>query len=112
MAGPSNQLAFAASQAAASAYPPKYNPVFICGGVGLGKTHLLHAIGHTQLKLRPDARIAYISSERFMNESESYVDAGHHQYERNATVKAIPAHLIIDSRHRRWYPFGMALPGM
>src|SRR5690348_5615366 len=50
VAGPSNQLAFAASQAAASSYPPKYNPVFICGGVGLGKTHLLHAIGHQQLE--------------------------------------------------------------
>jgi chromosomal replication initiator protein len=72
VAGPSNQLAFAASQAAASAYPPKYNPVFICGGVGLGKTHLLHAIGRTQLALRPNARIVYISSERFMNE---YVNA-------------------------------------
>src|SRR5437016_3092352 len=68
VAGPSNQLAFAASQAAASSYPPKYNPVFICGGVGLGKTHLLHAIGHQQLKHRPTSRIVYISSERFMNE--------------------------------------------
>ena len=72
VAGPSNQLAFAASQAAASTYPPKYNPVFLCGGVGLGKTHLLHAIGHTQLSIRPGARIIYISSERFMNE---YVNA-------------------------------------
>ncbi len=72
VSGPSNQLAFAASQAAGSAYPPRYNPVFICGGVGLGKTHLLHAIGHTQHALRPDARIVYISSERFMNE---YVNA-------------------------------------
>ena len=68
VAGPSNQLAFAASQAASSSYPPKYNPVFICGGVGLGKTHLLHAIGHQQLANRPGARIVYISSERFMNE--------------------------------------------
>ena len=55
VAGPSNQLAFAASQAAASSYPPKYNPVFICGGVGLGKTHLLHSIGHQQLANRPGA---------------------------------------------------------
>jgi chromosomal replication initiator protein len=72
VAGPSNQLAFAASQAAANAYPPKYNPVFICGGVGLGKTHLLHAIGRAQVSLRPGARIVYISSERFMNE---YINA-------------------------------------
>jgi chromosomal replication initiator protein len=68
VAGPSNQLAYAASHAAASTYPPKYNPVFICGGVGLGKTHLLHAIGHVVAKNRPGARILYISGEQFMNE--------------------------------------------
>ena len=68
VAGPSNQLAFAASQAAGSAYPPKYNPVFICGGVGLGKTHLLHAIGHQHAAMRPGARIVFISAEKFMNE--------------------------------------------
>lgn len=68
VAGPSNQLAFAAAQAAASSYPPKYNPVFICGGVGLGKTHLLHAIGHHVRGDHPGARILYISGERFMNE--------------------------------------------
>ncbi len=72
VAGPSNQLAFAASQAAASSFPPKYNPVFICGGAGLGKTHLLHAIGHRHLSIRPESRVVYLSSERFMNE---YVNA-------------------------------------
>jgi len=76
VAGPSNQLAFAASQAAANAYPPKYNPVFICGGVGLGKTHLLHAIGRAQVALRPGARIVYISSERFMNEYVNAIRSG------------------------------------
>ncbi|MFZ5443089.1 MAG: FAD-binding protein [Myxococcota bacterium] len=49
--------------------------------------------------------------KRFMNESESYVDAGHHQYERNRTVEAIPAWQIMDSRHRAHYPFGPAMPG-
>jgi chromosomal replication initiator protein len=68
VAGPSNQLAYAASQAASSTYPPKYNPVFICGGAGLGKTHLLHAIGTEIQRRRPDARIGYLSAERFMNE--------------------------------------------
>jgi len=68
VAGPSNQLAFAAAQSCANSYPPKYNPVFICGGVGLGKTHLLHAIGHQILKTRPNSRLCYISGERFMNE--------------------------------------------
>ena len=72
VAGPSNQLAFAASQAAASSFPPKYNPVFLCGGAGLGKTHLLHAIGHRHLSIRPESRVVYLSSERFMNE---YVNA-------------------------------------
>jgi chromosomal replication initiator protein len=76
VAGPSNQLAFAASQAAGSTYPPKYNPVFICGGVGLGKTHLLHAIGHTHLAMRPGARIVYISSEKFMNEYVNAIRSG------------------------------------
>ncbi|MGE3548021.1 MAG: chromosomal replication initiator protein DnaA, partial [Kofleriaceae bacterium] len=84
VAGPSNQLAFAASQAAASSYPPKYNPVFICGGVGLGKTHLLHAIGHQQLANRPGARIVYLSSERFMNEYVQAIRTGRmHEFRRN-----------------------------
>ena len=67
VAGPSNQLAFAASQAAASSYPPKYNPVFICGGVGLGKTHLLHAIGHQQLA-QPPRRAHRLHLERAVHE--------------------------------------------
>jgi chromosomal replication initiator protein len=84
VAGPSNQLAFAASQAAASSYPPKYNPVFICGGVGLGKTHLLHAIGHQQLNNRPGSRIVYLSSERFMNEYVQAIRTGKmHEFRRN-----------------------------
>jgi chromosomal replication initiator protein len=84
VAGPSNQLAFAASQAAASSYPPKYNPVFVCGGVGLGKTHLLHAIGHQQLANRPGARIVYISAERFMNEFVHMIRVGKmHEFRRN-----------------------------
>jgi chromosomal replication initiator protein len=84
VAGPSNQLAFAASQAAASSYPPKYNPVFICGGVGLGKTHLLHSIGHQQLANRPGARIVYLSSERFMNEYVHSIRTGRmHEFRRN-----------------------------
>jgi len=84
VAGPSNQLAFAASQAAASSYPPKYNPVFLCGGVGLGKTHLLHSIGHQQLANRPRARIVYLSSERFMNEYVQAIRTGRmHEFRRN-----------------------------
>ncbi len=96
VAGPSNQLAFAASQAAASTYPPKYNPVFICGGVGLGKTHLLHAIGHMQIALRPGARVVYLSSERFMNEYVNAIRAGRMHDFRRRYREGIDVLLIDD----------------
>ena len=91
VAGPSNQLAFAAAQASASSYPPKYNPVFVCGGVGLGKTHLLHAIGHHILRTRPAAKLCYISGERFMNEyvhaiRTNQMHAFRHRYRENCDV--------------------------
>lgn len=66
--GPSNQLAYAAACAVAELPAAKYNPLFIYGGVGLGKTHLLCAIGHEILRCKPASRIVYLSSERFMNE--------------------------------------------
>jgi len=66
--GSSNQFAHAASQAVAQSKSRTYNPLFIYGGVGLGKTHLLHAIGHRFMETNPGARISYISSETFMNE--------------------------------------------
>ena len=59
----------------------------------------------------PHCFIVASDGKRFMNESESYVDAGHHQYERHREVPAIPAWQIMDSRHRAYYPFGMAMPG-
>lgn len=66
--GPSNQLAHAASMAAASSPGRRYNPLFIYGGVGLGKTHLVNAIGHRIVQDKPGARILYLSAERFTNE--------------------------------------------
>jgi len=64
--GKSNQLAKAASMQVAENPGSAYNPLFFYGGVGLGKTHLMHAVGNMMLKHKPDARITYIHSERFV----------------------------------------------
>jgi chromosomal replication initiator protein len=66
--GPSNQFAHAACRAVAEAPSRSYNPLFIYGGVGLGKTHLMHAVGQYVLQHDHSLKLTYISSERFMNE--------------------------------------------
>jgi chromosomal replication initiator protein len=66
--GSSNQFAQAACQAVAELPSKAYNPLFIYGGVGLGKTHLLHAVGYQSAKLFPGMIVVYITSERFTNE--------------------------------------------
>ncbi len=66
--GPSNQFAHAAAKAAADAPGRAYNPLFIYSGVGLGKTHLINAIGHHVQSRSPKMKVAYLSSEQFTNE--------------------------------------------
>ena len=66
--GSCNQFAHAASLAVAEAPGKTYNPLYLYGGVGLGKTHLMHACGHAIKQRNPHLRLSYLSSERFMNE--------------------------------------------
>ena len=66
--GSSNQFAHAAARAVAESPSRSYNPLFLYGGVGLGKTHLMHAIAQEVQRLNPDARVLYLSAERFLND--------------------------------------------
>ena len=68
VSGSSNQFAYAAAMAVANNPATTYNPLFIYGGVGLGKTHLVNAIGNAILNKSPQMRICYYTSEKFMNE--------------------------------------------
>ncbi len=71
--GSCNEFAHAAAQAVASTPAKSYNPLYIYGGVGMGKTHLMHAIGQQLLAAYPDMRVVYVSAEEFMNEMISSI---------------------------------------
>jgi chromosomal replication initiator protein len=95
--GGNNQLAAAACQRVASSPATAYNPLFIWGGTGLGKTHLMHAIGHSIRERFPDKEIAYVPSEQFTNEMIAAIQGGRtaHFRERYRRIDV----LLVDDVH-------------
>jgi chromosomal replication initiator protein len=102
--GSCNQFAHAAARAVANSPSRSYNPLFIYGGVGMGKTHLMHAIGTALLEQYSSMRIVYTSSERFMNEMIGCIKSDRmpafHRYYRSADVLLIDDIQILAGKER------------
>ncbi len=102
--GSCNQFAHAAARAVASFPARSYNPLFLYGGVGMGKTHLMHAIGRALLDSFPSMRVVYTSSERFMNEMVACLRANRmhafHKHYRSADVLLIDDIQILGGKER------------
>jgi chromosomal replication initiator protein len=102
--GSCNQFAHAAAQAVASMPSKSYNPLFIYGGVGMGKTHLMHAIGRSLMDHYASMKIVYTSSERFMNEMINCIKLDRmqtfHRHYRSADVLLIDDIQIIGGKER------------
>jgi chromosomal replication initiator protein len=103
--GPNNEMGHAASKAVAANPARAFNPLFIYGGTGLGKTHLLHAIAHEILRQRPEARIAYISAEEFTNQviksiSRQEMDVFRKRYRANCDVLLMDDIQILSGKER------------
>jgi chromosomal replication initiator protein len=102
--GSSNQLAHAAAQAVAKMPSRSYNPLFIYGGVGIGKTHLIHAIGRSLLDNYVGLNVVYTSSERFMNEMITSIKLDRmslfHRHYRSADVLLIDDIQVIAGKER------------
>ena len=102
--GPCNQFAHAAAKAVATTPSRSYNPLFIYGGVGIGKTHLMHAIARALLENYPDMKIVFTSSERFMNELIQCISMQRmpqfHQHYRNADVLLVDDIQVLGGKER------------
>jgi chromosomal replication initiator protein len=102
--GSCNQFAHAAARAVAHTPSRSYNPLFLYGGVGVGKTHLMHAIGRELLERYPAMRIVYTSSERFMNEMINCVKSermpAFHRHYRSADVLLVDDIQVLAGKER------------
>jgi chromosomal replication initiator protein len=94
--GKSNQLAAAAAMAASEAPGKTYNPLFIYGSTGLGKTHLMQGIAHHVLRKRPDTRILYVSAEQFINEVIQGIQTGKMQEFKHRYRNEVDLFLVDD----------------